>query len=155
VCCMTDALVVPSVSPSMLEHRLAKLAAAATFVLLVIGGTVNPTGSSLACPEPTLLCHKQLFPPMVGGVLYALTADDDGDPGSARLRELLGQGPITDDAELAEALELLRESAAMKRARETVRGYADRARHALDSLPDGPARRALAALADVVADRTG
>jgi len=42
----------------------------ATFVLLVIGGTVNPTGSSLACPEPTLVCHGQLFPPMVGGVLY-------------------------------------------------------------------------------------
>jgi heme A synthase len=54
----------------MLEHRLAKLAAAATFVLLVIGGTVNPTGSSLACPEPTLVCHGQLFPPMVGGVFY-------------------------------------------------------------------------------------
>lgn len=55
---------------SMLEHRFAKLAAGATFVLLVIGGTVNPTGSSLACPEPTLVCHGQLFPPMVGGVLY-------------------------------------------------------------------------------------
>jgi heme A synthase len=54
----------------MLEHRFAKLAAAATFVLLVIGGTVNPTGSSLACPEPTLVCHGQLFPPMVGGVFY-------------------------------------------------------------------------------------
>jgi heme A synthase len=54
----------------MLEHRFAKLAAAATFVLLVIGGTVNPTGSSLACPEPTLVCHGRLFPPMVGGVLY-------------------------------------------------------------------------------------
>jgi heme A synthase len=54
----------------MVEHRFAKLAAAATFVLLVIGGTVNPTGSSLACPEPTLVCHGQLFPPMVGGVLY-------------------------------------------------------------------------------------
>src|SRR6185436_6321296 len=54
----------------MLEHRLAKLAAAATVVLLVIGGTVNPTGSSLACPEPTLVCHGQLFPPMVGGVFY-------------------------------------------------------------------------------------
>jgi len=54
----------------MLEHRFAKLAAAATFVLLVIGGTVNPTGSSLACPEPTMVCHGQLFPPMVGGVLY-------------------------------------------------------------------------------------
>src|SRR5215216_4538979 len=57
-------------SSSMLEHRLAKLAAAATFLLLVIGGTVNPTGSSLACPEPTLVCHGQLFPPMVGGVFY-------------------------------------------------------------------------------------
>ncbi len=54
----------------MLEHRLAKLAAIATFILLVIGGTVNPTGSSLACPEPTLVCHGQLFPPMVGGVFY-------------------------------------------------------------------------------------
>jgi heme A synthase len=54
----------------MLEHRLAKLAAVATFVLLVVGGTVNPTGSSLACPEPTLVCNGQLFPPMVGGVLY-------------------------------------------------------------------------------------
>jgi heme A synthase len=54
----------------MVEHRLAKLAAAATFVLLVIGGTVNATHSSLACPEPTLVCHGQLFPPMVGGVLY-------------------------------------------------------------------------------------
>jgi heme a synthase len=55
---------------SMLEHRFAKLAAGATAILLIIGGTVNPTGSSLACPEPTLVCHGQLFPPMVGGVLY-------------------------------------------------------------------------------------
>jgi heme A synthase len=54
----------------MLEHRIAKLAALATFVLLVIGGTVNATNSSLACPEPTIVCHGQLFPPMVGGVLY-------------------------------------------------------------------------------------
>lgn len=54
----------------MLEHRFAKLAAIATFLLLVIGGTVNPTGSSLACPEPTVLCDGQLFPKMVGGVLY-------------------------------------------------------------------------------------
>ncbi|MBA3456633.1 MAG: heme A synthase [Deltaproteobacteria bacterium] len=54
----------------MLEHRLAQLAAMATFVLLVIGGTVNPTGSSLACPEPTFVCNGQLFPPMVGGVFY-------------------------------------------------------------------------------------
>ncbi len=53
-------------------------------------------------------------------VLYAL-ADDLTSP---RLREILSQGPITDDAEVTEALELLRESAALKRARETVRGYA-------------------------------
>ena len=54
----------------MLEYRLAQLTALATFALLTIGATVNPTGSSLACPEPTLLCHGQLFPEMVGGILY-------------------------------------------------------------------------------------
>lgn len=54
----------------MLEHRAAQLTAFATFLLLVIGGTVNPTGSSLACPEPTFVCNGQLFPPMVGGVFY-------------------------------------------------------------------------------------
>ncbi|HUH03017.1 MAG TPA: COX15/CtaA family protein [Kofleriaceae bacterium] len=54
----------------MLEYRFAKLAAGATFLLLLIGGTVNPTGSSLACPEPTLVCHGQFLPPMTGGVLY-------------------------------------------------------------------------------------
>ncbi len=54
----------------MLEHRFAQLAAACTFLLLIIGGTVNPTGSSLACPEPTLVCHGQVFPEMTGGVFY-------------------------------------------------------------------------------------
>ena len=54
----------------MLEHRFAKLAAGATAILLIIGGTVNPTGSSLACPEPTFVCNGELFPPMVGGVFY-------------------------------------------------------------------------------------
>lgn len=54
----------------MLEHRFAQLAAACTFLLLIIGGTVNPTGSSLACPEPTLVCHGEIFPTMTGGVFY-------------------------------------------------------------------------------------
>ncbi len=54
----------------MLEHRFAQLTVFATFVLLLIGGTVNPTESSLACPEATIICHGQLFPPMKGGVLY-------------------------------------------------------------------------------------
>lgn len=54
----------------VLEHRLAKLAAAATFILLLIGGTVNATGSSLACPEAFVVCHASLLPKMEGGVLY-------------------------------------------------------------------------------------
>ena len=54
----------------MKEYRLAIVAVAATFALLLIGGTVNPTGSSLACPEATFICHGQYLPPMTGGVLY-------------------------------------------------------------------------------------
>jgi heptaprenyl diphosphate synthase len=86
-------------------------------------------------------------------VLYAL-ADDADDTSSARLREILGAGPITDDALVAEALELLAESRALKRARETVRGYAEQARGQLAGLPDVSARRALESLADFIADRT-
>ena len=83
-------------------------------------------------------------------VLYAL----DGD-GSPRLRELLARGPITDDAEHAEALALLRESAALKQARETVHGYAEAARRSVYTLPGGAARRTLESLCDYIADRTG
>jgi cytochrome c oxidase assembly protein subunit 15 len=54
----------------MLEHRLAKLAACAAFLLLIIGGMVNATGSSLACPEAFVICHKSILPAMTGGVLY-------------------------------------------------------------------------------------
>ncbi len=53
-----------------LEQVVVRLAVFATFLLLIVGGTVNPTGSSLACPEPTLICHGQFFPKMTGGVLY-------------------------------------------------------------------------------------
>jgi heptaprenyl diphosphate synthase len=86
-------------------------------------------------------------------VLYAL-ADDATDASAVRLREILAQGPITDEALVDEALDLLRESAALKRARETVRGYAERARGGLAELPDLPARRALESLADFIADRS-
>lgn len=87
-------------------------------------------------------------------VLYAL-ASDEQDPASTRLRELLSGGAVTDDADHAEALALLRESTALKRARETVRGYADEARVQLAGLPDIPARWALESLCDFIADRTG
>ncbi|MFV2101969.1 polyprenyl synthetase family protein [Micromonospora sp. LOL_024] len=86
-------------------------------------------------------------------VLYAL-ASDDADASSTRLRELLSAGPLTDDALHAEALSLLRESPALKRARETVRSYAEDARSRLAPLPDMPARRALESLCDHIADRT-
>jgi heptaprenyl diphosphate synthase len=86
-------------------------------------------------------------------VLYAL-ADDDQDASAVRLREILATGPITDDALHAETLGLLRESVAMKRARETVRTYAEEARAQLAPLPDGPAKLAMEALCDFIADRT-
>jgi heptaprenyl diphosphate synthase len=86
-------------------------------------------------------------------VLYAL-ADDAADASAVRLREILRSGPITDDAVVVEALDLLRESTALKRARETVRGYAERARAQLTGLPDIPARHALESLADFIADRS-
>ncbi|WP_407650841.1 polyprenyl synthetase family protein [Actinoplanes lobatus] len=87
-------------------------------------------------------------------VLYAL-AGDDTDASAVRLRELLAAGPITDDTLHAEALALLRESAALKRARETVRSYAEEARTQLAPLPDGAPKRAMESLCDFIADRTG
>ncbi|MFG3697880.1 polyprenyl synthetase family protein [Micromonospora sp. NPDC047620] len=86
-------------------------------------------------------------------VLYAL-ASDDADAASVRLREILATGPLTDDDLHAEALGLLRESPALKRARETVRSYAEEAREQLAPLPEAPARRALESLCDYIADRT-
>jgi heptaprenyl diphosphate synthase len=86
-------------------------------------------------------------------MLYAL-ASDDTDASAVRLREILAPGPITDDALHAEGLGLLRESVAMKRARETVRTYAEEARAQLAALPDGSPRRAMETLCDFIADRT-
>ncbi|MFO0748799.1 MAG: COX15/CtaA family protein [Myxococcota bacterium] len=54
---------------------VAVLGVVATWLMLLIGGTVNPTGSSLACTwTPTDLlfptCNGSAFPTMEGGVLY-------------------------------------------------------------------------------------
>ncbi len=86
-------------------------------------------------------------------VLYALRSDEM-DAASVRLREILATGAVTDDALHAEALGLLRESPALKLARETVRGYAERARAELTAVPEMAARRALESLCDFIADRT-
>src|SRR6478609_658204 len=52
----------------MLVHRFAVALAIATYLLILIGGLVHGTGSSLACPDwPT--CYGTFMPKMEGGVL--------------------------------------------------------------------------------------
>ena len=84
-------------------------------------------------------------------VLYAL---HDRGPDADRLRELL-VGPIDDDAALAEALALLRASAGMAKAKDSVARYAAQAREELAALPDGVGRQALANLVDYTIHRHG
>jgi heptaprenyl diphosphate synthase len=74
-------------------------------------------------------------------------------PEDARLVELLDSG-LEDDADLAEALGLLRAHPAMTEARAYVVGRAQEAKDLLKVLPEGPVRDALEAFADVVATRT-
>ncbi|MBZ0119534.1 MAG: COX15/CtaA family protein [Sandaracinaceae bacterium] len=52
-----------------LTSRLAWATLATTLVLLVVGGAVHATGSSLACPDWPL-CHGEAMPRMVGGVAW-------------------------------------------------------------------------------------
>src|SRR6202012_3229655 len=49
-------------------RRFAVVTAACTFLLLLLGGLVHNTRSSLACPDWPL-CFGQVFPKMEGGVL--------------------------------------------------------------------------------------
>lgn len=50
-------------------RSLARLTAAASFLLVIAGATVTSTGSGLAVPDWPL-SYGSLFPPMVGGILY-------------------------------------------------------------------------------------
>jgi heptaprenyl diphosphate synthase len=84
-------------------------------------------------------------------VLYALR---ETGPEAERLRELVSR-PVEDDADLAEALDLLRRSPGMAQATETVREYATEARSVLAQLPAGPGRDALATLIDFTVNRHG
>ena len=60
---------VPRRARPVTPFRLALATVVATFALLLIGGTVNPTGSSLACPDWPL-CHGEFLPAFEGGVQY-------------------------------------------------------------------------------------
>ncbi len=85
--------------------------------------------------------------------LPVLMAQASTDPADARLLQLLGR-PLTDDAEHAEALDLLRKHPAMDQARDYVLGQATRAKKLLEVLDPGPVRSALESFADAVATRS-
>lgn len=84
-------------------------------------------------------------------VLYAL---QDTGADAERLRVLLA-GPVTEDAAVEEALGLLRASAGMVKAKQTVADYAAQARAELAELPDCIGRAALASLVDYTVNRHG
>jgi heptaprenyl diphosphate synthase len=84
-------------------------------------------------------------------VLFALR---ETGPAADRLRELL-KGPVTDDADVDEALALLRTSGGIAAAKATVQQYAAQAREELAALPDVPGRRALASLVEYTVNRHG
>ena len=84
--------------------------------------------------------------------LPLLLARRSTDPADAELVRLLS-GPITDDADVARALDALRAHPAMEEARAFVQAEADAARALLDKLPDTSARAALNAICDTLATR--
>ena len=85
-------------------------------------------------------------------VLYALRSESSAD---GRLRWLLEEADLTDEALLAEAVRLLRGHHAMKEARADVLNWASGARKDIMMLPDVPARAAFLAMCDFVEKRTG
>jgi geranylgeranyl pyrophosphate synthase len=106
----------------------------------------SETGQSGKTPGTDLREGVQTLP-----VLYALQASDAA---GSRLRELVSK-PLVDDAEHAEALALLRSSAAIQQAKATMLEYAESARATIAALPEMPAKAALEALADLVVVRSG
>ena len=84
-------------------------------------------------------------------VLYALEEDS---PAGEELRGLL-TGPLTNDADVAWALELLGQTRGRERALETVRSYVETVERELDALPEGPAREALRTMTRMTVERVG
>ncbi|MBV9921178.1 MAG: polyprenyl synthetase family protein [Pseudonocardia sp.] len=105
----------------------------------------SPSDSSGKTPGTDLREGVHTLP-----MLYALGAQGRD---AERLRVLLAR-PITDDAEVAEALELLRAGPGLARARDVLADQAAAARAELGKLPACPAADALAALTAYVVDRT-
>ncbi|HET6967656.1 MAG TPA: polyprenyl synthetase family protein, partial [Ornithinibacter sp.] len=111
--------------------------------LIDIESEADETGKT---PGTDLREGKRTLP-----VLHVLAGSD---PADARLRELL-TGDLTDDADLDEALRLLRAHPAMAQARAHTDAVARGAQDVLAGLPDGDAKDALHALATGVVTRAG
>ncbi|MFV0451516.1 MAG: polyprenyl synthetase family protein [Propioniciclava sp.] len=75
------------------------------------------------------------------------------DPADARLRDLVSR-PLSDDAEVAEALAGLRAHRVLDDARAEIARHGAVARDHLVPLPDGEAKTALLALCDTIVQRT-
>jgi len=86
--------------------------------------------------------------------LPALLALGGTEPTGSRLRTLLGH-PLTDPAELAEALSLLRAHPAVEQARGVLAEWVRRTREELRLLPAGPVSTALADVCTGVLTRSG
>ncbi|GAA1085647.1 polyprenyl synthetase family protein [Tsukamurella spumae] len=84
-------------------------------------------------------------------VHYALR---DSGPEADRLREIL-VGPVTDDALVDEAIELLGRSAGMREAQAVLGRYADEARAELAALPESEPRASLESLVTFTVARLG
>jgi heptaprenyl diphosphate synthase len=111
--------------------------------LIDISSDADQTGKT---PGTDLREGKRTLP-----VLHALASTD---PADARLQELL-RSDLRSDADLAEALGLLRAHDAMRLAREQTQQVAVSAQEALAALPPSDAKDALSALATGVVDRAG
>lgn len=113
----------------------------------------SPTGDSGKTPGTDLREGVHTLP-----VLLALTGSDES---SMRLRELLldpatgAPVPLTDDAEVVEALDLLVASEGMVAARAHLGEMAAQAHAELATLPECPARDALSSLVDYTVQRVG
>jgi heptaprenyl diphosphate synthase len=83
-------------------------------------------------------------------VLFALEADDDGE-----LTALVEKGPDMSPDEVTRALELLRDSVGMERARDVALDYVDTAVDQLEIVGDRPVVKALTRLAEFAVDRVG
>jgi heptaprenyl diphosphate synthase len=134
-------------TPEQVEslHRLGAAMGTAFQISDDVIDITSPSDSSGKTPGTDLREGVHTLP-----MLYALQGDG---PGADRLRVLLAR-PITDDAEVDEALALLRTGPGLARARQVLTEHAAAARTELTRLPDCPAAKALSSLTTYVVDRT-